>query len=164
MNSSSFNKPLSLIFNHHVILKTLIVKWKVSFKSLTFVGKKLFKIVAISGSTRIGSTNTALIRLIAELAPKDRIASVEILDYRGIPVYDGDDEKDNGYPEKVMLMAEKIAAADAVYISTPEYNFSISSALKNVLDWLSRVNGNPFSNKPVAIASVSAGGSGGLRA
>jgi chromate reductase len=61
-------------------------------------------------------------------------------------------------------MAEKIAAAEAVYISTPEYNFSISSALKNVLDWLSRVNGNPFSNKPVAIASVSAGGRGGLRA
>ncbi len=59
---------------------------------MIFLATKLYKIVAISGSTRIGSTNTALIRLIGDLAPKDRIASVEILDYRGIPVYDGDDE------------------------------------------------------------------------
>ena len=70
-------------------------------------------------------------------------------------------------PEKVKVMAAKIAEADAVYISTPEWNFTMSSALKNVLDWLSRVNGsnpNPLATKPVAIASVSAAGTGGLRA
>ena len=64
-------------------------------------------------------------------------------------------------------MATKIAEADGIYISTPEWNFTISSALKNVLDWLSRANEsnpNPLASKPVAIASVSAGNSGGLRA
>ena len=52
------------------------------------VESSAYKIVAISGSTRIGSTNTALCKLIGELAPKDRVASVEILDYKGIPVLD----------------------------------------------------------------------------
>ena len=52
------------------------------------VESSAYKIVAISGSTRIGSTNTALCKLIGELAPKDRVASVEILDYKGIPVFD----------------------------------------------------------------------------
>ena len=128
------------------------------------VSKAPYKIVGISGSTRVGSTNTALIRLIGELAPKDRVASVEIVDYRGIPVFDGDDEADFGVPEKVKIIGEKIKEADAVYISTPEYNLSVSSPLKNVLDWISRLEGSPFKGKPVAIASVSAGGSGGLRA
>lgn len=100
-----------------------------------------YKIVGLSGSTRIGSTNTALLRLIGELAPKDRVASFEILDYKGIPVYDGDDETDIGVPDKIKIIAEKIALADGVYISTPEYNYSFSAPLKNSLDWISRVNG-----------------------
>ena len=71
--------------------------------------KAPYKIVGLSGSTRIGSTNTALLRLIGELAPKDRVASFEILDYKGIPVYDGDDETETGVPDKIKVIAEKIA-------------------------------------------------------
>ena len=128
------------------------------------VSKAPYKIVGISGSTRVGSTNTALIRLIGELAPKHRVASLEILEYKGIPVFDGDDEKDFGPPDQVKIISQKIKEADALYISTPEYNFSISAPLKNVLDWISRVEGVPMKGKPIAIASVTAGGSGGLRA
>ena len=65
----------------------------------------LYKIVGLSGSTRIGSTNTALLRLVAEMAPKNRVGSFELLDYKGISVYDGDDESDHGVPDKVKIIA-----------------------------------------------------------
>lgn len=57
----------------------------------------------------------------------------------------------------------KILASDGVVIAAPEYNFSITSALKNILDWISRVQPNPLEKKPVAIFSVTGGPSGGAR-
>lgn len=123
-----------------------------------------YKIVAISGSLRKDSFNTAWLRHIASVAPKDRIASVEIINYKGMPVYDGDLEAESGIPECIKEASKKIAEADAIYFSTPEYNLSVSSALKTFIDWVSRVDPQPMANKPCAIASVTAGPSGGLRA
>ena len=123
-----------------------------------------YKIVAISGSLRKDSFNTAWCRHIGAIAPKDRVASVEVINYKGMPVYDGDVEAESGIPEVILAAAKKIEAADAIYISTPEYNFSMSSSLKTFIDWVSRVNPQPMAGKPCAIASVSAGPSGGLRA
>jgi len=76
----------------------------------------------------------------SELADKKRISSIEIVDFKGIPVYDGDVEEESGIPDKVKKIAEKIRAADGVYISTPEYNYGYSAALKNIIDWLSSVD------------------------
>ena len=123
-----------------------------------------YKIIGISGSLRTNSTNTALIQHVAQLAPKDRIASIEIVYYKDVPVYDGDVEDASGIPQTVLMIADKIKEADGVYICTPEYNYSISAALKNLIDWLSRCKNTPLVGKPVAIASCSAGPSGGLRA
>ena len=72
-------------------------------------------------------------------------------------------EEESGIPEKVKKIAEKIRAADGVYISTPEYNYGFSAALKNIIDWLSRCKPAPLEGKPVTIVSTSAGPSGGLR-
>ena len=126
--------------------------------------KTAYKIIGISGSLRNDSTNTALIRIAGELAPSDRIASIEIVNFKTCPVYDGDIESTTGIPDIVKEIGKKIAEADAIYISTPEYNFSISAPLKNIIDWLTRLNPNPLKDKPCAIASCSAGPSGGLRA
>lgn len=60
-------------------------------------------------------------------------------------------------------MAERIAAADGVIIVTPEYDYSVPGALKNTLDWLSRVQPQPFARKPVAIQTGSPGAIGGAR-
>lgn len=62
------------------------------------------------------------------------------------------------------MLVDQIAAADAVVISTPEYNKSISGVLKNALDWVSRTSGKPWAGKPVAIMSAAAGRAGGERA
>ncbi len=61
-------------------------------------------------------------------------------------------------------MAEAIRAADGVIFVTPEYNYSIPGALKNAIDWVSRVPNQPFAGKPVAIQSASQGLFGGVRA
>ena len=122
-----------------------------------------FKIIGLSGSLRNDSTNTSLIKLASDVRPKDKIDEIEIVSFKDVPVYDGDIEK-SGIPKTVLEIAEQIRQADAVYVSTPEYNYSYSAAIKNIIDWLTRCSPNPFEGKPIAIASVSAGPSGGLRA
>ena len=80
-----------------------------------------------------------------------------------LPLYDGDLEARKGIPAEVEALADQIKEADAVIVSTPEYNQSLSGVLKNALDWVSRVEGNPWEDKPVALMSAAAGRAGGAR-
>ena len=66
-------------------------------------------------------------------------------------------------PDSVKRLGAQIASADAVLFSSAEYNYSISGALKNCIDWLSRVSPNPFDKKAVGIISSTGGPSGGAR-
>ena len=119
------------------------------------------KLVFIVGSLRKGSFN----RILAEHAKAyvgDR-ARVEILDYADVPFMNQDIEFPA--PEAVTRVREAVAAADGVWVFTPEYNFSFPAPVKNLLDWLSRplVAGDyetprPLTGKPVALSGV--GGKG----
>lgn len=119
------------------------------------------KIVALSGSLRAASYNTASIKAAAELAA-DR-AEIELLDISTLPLYNQELDGDHA-PAAVFELAEKIRAADAVLFATPEYNYSIPGLLKNAIDWLSRQKPQPFAGKPAAIMSSSMGVMGGVRA
>lgn len=122
---------------------------------------KQIKVLAFAGSLRKGSYNKALVRAAVEVAPPS--VAIEVYDLEGIPPFNGDFE--NNPPPKVVEFKQKIAAADALLIATPEYNYSIPGVLKNALDWASRPNvGNPLQGKPVAIMSASTGRFGGARA
>ena len=114
------------------------------------------RILAISGSLRRGSHNTSLLRAAGELLPPtDEVVFWDEL--RNVPPYDEDDDVVPA-PAAVASLREAVAAADAVLLSTPEYNSSIPGALKNALDWASRpVATNVFRNKPVAVIGSSAG-------
>ena len=79
-----------------------------------------------------------------------------------LPLYSGDLEA-KGIPDEVQTLADQIAQAEAVVISTPEYNKAIPGVLKNALDWVSRTEGSPWLDKPVAIMSAAAGRAGGER-
>lgn len=116
-------------------------------------------LLGISGSLRAGSYNT---RLVHEAARLFDPADFTLADLR-LPLYDGDLEDAHGIPQEVQRLADQIAAADAVVISTPEYNKSISGVLKNALDWVSRTKGAPWRDKPVAIVSATGGRAGGER-
>lgn len=116
-------------------------------------------ILGLSGALRAGSFNRKLLREAARLFGADLIEA-----NLHLPLYDGDVERERGIPVDVQTLADQIAAAPAVLIATPEYNQGISGVLKNALDWVSRVEGNPWRDKPVALMSAAAGRTGGARA
>lgn len=93
-------------------------------------------IIAISGSLRKGSFNTALLHALKKEAPAD--CHMEIVSIEAIPLYNFDVEEASGVPAIVEALKEKIATADGLLISSPEYNHSIPGVLKNALDWLTR--------------------------
>jgi chromate reductase len=115
-------------------------------------------LLTISGSLRAGSYNRML------MAEAARLFGVEpvIGDIR-LPLYDGDLEASEGIPPEVQKLADQIGAADAVVISCPEYNQSLSGVMKNALDWVSRTKTNPWADKPVAIMAAANGRAGGAR-
>jgi chromate reductase len=119
------------------------------------------RVLAISGSLRSDSNNTALLRALREEAPSG--VEIEVWDgLREIPPYDGDDDLVPG-PAKVEAFRSLVREADAVFFATPEYNSSIPGALKNALDWASRpLATTAFRNKPVAVIGSSAGAFGGV--
>jgi chromate reductase len=119
------------------------------------------RVLAISGSLRAGSNNTALLRALREEAPEG--VDVELWNgLREIPPYDGDLDVVPG-PAPVEAFRDLVRDVDAVFFATPEYNSSVPGALKNALDWASRpVATNSFRNKPVAVISSSAGAFGGV--
>ncbi len=119
------------------------------------------RFVGISGSLRAGSFNTGALRAAAELAPEG--VTIDLVGLRDIPLYD-DDVRAAGVPPSVVALSGAIAAADAVVIATPEYNYSVSGVLKNAIDWVSRTQPQPFQNKPVAVMGASAGALGTARA
>ncbi len=117
-------------------------------------------IVGLCGSFRAGSYNRMALNLAGKLVPEGM--KLEPVDFRSIPLFDGDVFA-KGFPPEVVALRERIRRADGVVIATPEYNFSIPGVLKNALDWVSRGDDQPFAMKPVAILSASPGPVGGAR-
>ena len=120
-----------------------------------------FKLVGISGSLRKASYNTAALRACAELVPAG--VSFEIVDIAHLPHYNEDLRDGQGFPKDVMEFRAKIAAADACVFASPEYNYSVSGAFKDALDWGSRAPNQPFVGKPYAMISAANGLLGGSR-
>ena len=121
------------------------------------------RILAVSGSLRAGSYNAALARAAADLAPAGVV--VELYEGLGLlPPYDQDlDEGGVEVPGPVADLRERIEAADALLIVTPEYNGSIPGVLKNAIDWASaRHRGSSLRNKTVAVAGVTTGQYGAI--
>ncbi|MBE1294135.1 MAG: NADPH-dependent FMN reductase [Rhodobacteraceae bacterium] len=118
------------------------------------------KLLGISGALRKDSTNSKLLREAARLYGADSYAEANL----NIPLYDGELESSSGLPDEVNRLVQQIAEADAVLISTPEYNGAITGVLKNALDWISRHSEKPMVGKPTALMSAAAGRAGGVRA
>ncbi len=119
------------------------------------------KILAISGSLRRDSYNTALLRAMQVAAPEG--VAFELLTLHDVPFFNEDVEAAQGWPAPVQAMRDKIAAADALLVATPEYNSGIPGVLKNAFDWLSRTTPEQPSvlmNKPFALVGTSPGSVG----
>jgi len=117
------------------------------------------ELLGICGALRSESYNRKLMHLAARAAAPERFVEADLR----LPLYDGDLEAAEGIPEAVTRLHGQIGAADAVVVACPEYNKSITGVLKNAIDWVSRVKGNPWRDKPVAIVSATGGRAGGER-
>ncbi len=118
------------------------------------------KILAISGSLRVSSANTAILRAMVELAP----SNLQISIYDGLnnlphfnPEIDGDLLLD-----AVEDWRDRIQSADGVIFSTPEYAHGVPGVLKNGLDWI--VSSGEFMHKPTVVISASPSPDGGSKA
>ena len=123
--------------------------------------QKPLHFVTLLGSLRRGSYNAAVARALPALAPQGVMISA-LGSVGELPHYDADLQAE-GFPSAVVAMGEAIKEADGVIVVSPEYNYSVPGALKNALDWLSRLPTAPFAGKPVAIQTGSPGLIGGAR-
>jgi len=119
-----------------------------------------FTLLGISGSLRQGACNRKLLREAVRAFGDADYVEADL----HLPLYDGDLEDAEGIPPEVQKLADQIKSADAVLISTPEYNKNLSGVLKNALDWVSRVKGMAWKDKPVVLMAAADGRAGGERA
>lgn len=124
------------------------------------------QILAISGSLRARSMNTALLRAAQRNAPPG--VAVAIYDgMRQIPPFDSDLDTAQP-PAAVADLRVRIESADGLLLATPEYNYGIPGVLKNALDWASRPTPPsqtaPLTHKPIAIMGASPSPFGTVRA
>ncbi len=116
------------------------------------------RLVGVSGSLRAASYNSALLRAAQAMTPD----GVELIEgsIRGIPLYDGDVERDQGLPDAVVALKELIVDCDGLLLFTPEYNNGVPGVFKNAIDWLSRPASDierVFGGRPVAMLGASPG-------
>ena len=126
------------------------------------------KILVFSGSTRTGSHNKQLASAAAQ-ALQSAGASATLIDLAdfAMPIYNGDLEDKEGVPASARELKALFMAHDALLISSPENNASVTSLLKNTLDWVSRPDAEhdghlPYRNKVAALVAASLGGLRGL--
>jgi chromate reductase, NAD(P)H dehydrogenase (quinone) len=110
------------------------------------------RVLALSGSLRQASTNTAALEALAQLAPPH--IRVEV--YRGLaalpPFNPDEDAEDAVKPAEVEALRALVGASDALVIASPEYAHGVAGALKNALDWL--VASETFAGKPVVLLNA----------
>lgn len=122
------------------------------------------KILLFAGSLRKGSLNKKLVRVAEGMVKKIDGMETTYVDLQELnfPVYDGDIEE-KGIPENVGKLAKLVGEHDAIIISSPEYNGSMSSPLKNTIDWLSRVRPMTIAGKHILMLGASPGELGAIR-
>ncbi len=115
------------------------------------------KIAAIAGSNANHSYNRMLLEFVARHFSDD---DIDVIDIRQVPMFN--ENYKGKIPEVVADIDRRVSSADAVIIASPEYNHSVTSALKSVIEWLS-YEVHPLENKPVMIIGASTHDQGSSR-
>ncbi|MFM8531712.1 MAG: NADPH-dependent FMN reductase [Ilumatobacteraceae bacterium] len=121
-----------------------------------------FRVLALCGSLRSGSSNRGLLAIARRVAP----AGIEIDEFPigDLPFYNADLEREGVEPLVVAAFRQRVRDCDAVLIATPEYNGHLPAVLKNAFDWATKPNpGHALSGK-VVTSMASGGGGGGAKA
>jgi len=127
------------------------------------------KVLAIGGSLRSGSYNNMLVTEAAQIAKRNGcdVALIE-LKSKPMPLYDADLESSSGMPENAQYIRNRMIESEVIIIASPEYNGSVTAALKNMIDWASRSeeggsSREAFKGRRFVLLSASPGSGGGAR-
>ena len=128
------------------------------------------RILAFGGSLRRDSFNQKIASLAAEGA-REAGAEVTVIELRDfpMPIFDQDLEAASGMPAEAKRLKELFLKADGLIIASPEYNSSVTAALKNAIDWVSRAETDDeapiraLAGKSAVLLAASPGSLGGLR-
>ncbi|WP_452231252.1 NADPH-dependent FMN reductase [Lacinutrix sp. MEBiC02404] len=117
-------------------------------------------IIAFAGSNSKQSINKQLASYAGNLVQE---AKVEVLDLNEfeLPLYGIDYETEHGIPENAKVFLEKIKSSDGIILSLAEHNGAYATVFKNIFDWMSRIDGKLWSEKPMLLMATSPGGRGG---
>ena len=124
------------------------------------------KVIMMAMSLRKESFNKKLIVNAQSILAKEKpelITDLLLFNDYSMPVYDGDIETQHGIPDGVKNLGKKISDADAIILSTPEYNGGIPGPFKNAIDWVSRITPMPWPGKKLLLLGASPGGLGAIR-
>lgn len=118
------------------------------------------QILAFSGSMSADSINDKLVSYAAGQTELSEMKVILLSDFEA-PLYSKEREAENGIPEPIQQLRKLFDQADGFIVSTPEYNSSMPAGFKNTMDWLSRMEGKTFQDKPVLLMAATPGGRGG---
>ncbi len=118
------------------------------------------KLLAFGASNSSDSINKQLASYAAKQFKNVTIDLLDLNDYE-MPIYSKDREKAAGFPQLAHDFYQKIGDADFILISFAENNGNYTTAFKNILDWMSRINGKTFQEKPMLLLATSPGARGG---
>ena len=118
------------------------------------------KIITIGGSTSKESINRKLAESVGRLLQGVDVVNLDLNNYE-LPIFSEDIERDQGFSEDLHKLNKEIEDADGIILSMAEHNGAYTAAFKNAFDWLSRIEGKVWRNKPMLLFSTSQGARGG---
>ncbi len=118
------------------------------------------KIIAFAGSNSKNSINKQLVTYVANKLPTMETQVLDLNDFE-LPLYGIDFEAEHGIPDNAQQFLDLIKSSDGIVLSLAEHNGNYSAAFKNLYDWMSRIDGKLWNNKPMFLMATSPGGRGG---
>ncbi len=118
------------------------------------------KIIAFAGSNSSVSINKQLAIHTASLIENVEASIFDLNEFK-LPQYGFDQEKEYGIPKNAEIFLNHIKESDGIILSLAEHNGAYSTAFKNIFDWMSRIDGKLWSNKPMLLMATSPGARGG---
>jgi NAD(P)H-dependent FMN reductase len=117
-------------------------------------------IITLGGSSSKNSINKQLAEYVGSTLKGVEVTNLDLNDYQ-LPLYSIDIENEQGFPKDLKELNQRVEEASGIVLSLAEHNGAYSAAFKNAFDWLSRIDGKVWRNKPMLLLSTSPGARGG---
>jgi len=119
------------------------------------------KIITLGGSNSKNSINKILAEYTGELIKNVELVKIDLNDYN-LPMFSIDVENEQGFSVDLITLNNIFDKVDGFVVSLAEHNGAYSTAFKNTFDWLSRINGKVWRDKPMLLLTAAPGARGGI--